>query len=889
MFDDFLSEIRRPTINKYEWMGEVELILGTKENLAEAIDECIASEVYGCDIETTGLDNRVFDGRTVDSIVGIGIAPTPDKAYYFPIAHKAGSEYNIPWSMVGREFGRLFHPDTKARPVFHNIAFDSVFLEYNGFFPLGKDRWDAHTKWEDSLIIKYLLNPRQKGGRGLKALSSQLCDMKMIELNELIPDSPVKDYSTLDPSWEPCVWYAAADPLCTLRVWNILRKEYVDAPEHSDSIYNLEKMCLVSVSWMHRCRVFIDREKALASCIEGQQLWWDSLLEVYQGASKILDRDITPSYIKIMQGKVKGAINKFDPKEVGGEERISYKVRVDEARKEAQRLCPDPIQVLSKNVPIIGKEAGTERIDFPLVYDVLSPQQLGLLFRELGVPNLTVTEKSGQVMTAGDVLDDVIEKSEKEFPFMGKVKNLRVLVKALGQYLIPMIEDVGQDGTLKPKFDQFSADTGRFSCKTNNNPLKVRDGGCRVPFQGIPAYGKDKDKKPAIISYMRDCIVAREEGWWLAAIDYAGVELRLVTNLSQEPLWIKSFFECSDCGNQYPRSMAGDNIPAPTPTYCSCGSDRIGDLHTVTAVAFYGENAKSLPDWKDKRGNGKGCNFALSYGGTGMAVQRTIGCTKEEGEEKYRTFTSTYKTLAKWWTKQHRFARKHGYVKTAFGRVQPLPDINNKEEFRKKNKDERKAVNGPVQGTSADITKLAMSLIYKEVKKRGWFDKLKMILTVHDEIVFEIHEDIIGEAIPTLTQIMARNKGIANQGWDVPLLVDVEIGKSWGVPYDLKDLQRGYKEKLVPDGVDEEGNKKYKEVQVPVPESLGRIFKTGERDEPKKDEVREEQPTALAPKVEKYLLSELTQETAQELASWLEVYHDGVIEYQGRDVTPLFK
>jgi hypothetical protein len=334
--------------------------------------------------------------------------------------------------------------------------------------------------------------------------------------------------------------------------------------------------------------------------------------------------------------------------------------------------------------------------------------------------------------------------------------------------------------------------------------------------------------------------------------------------------------------------MAEDNIPAPTPTYCTCGSDRIGDLHTVTAVAFYGEHAKGLPDWKDKRGNGKGCNFALSYGGTGMAVQRTIGCTKEEGEEKYRTFTSTYKTLAKWWTKQHRFARKQGYVKTAFGRVQPLPDINNSEEFRKKNKDERKAVNGPVQGTSADITKLAMSLIYKEVKKRGWFDKLKMILTVHDEIVFEIHEDIIGEAIPTLTQIMARNKGIANQGWEVPLLVDVEIGKSWGVPYDLKDLKRGYKEKLEPDGVDEEGKKKYKEVHVPVPESLGRIFKTAESEEPKKEESSE-QPSAPAPKVEKYILSELTEEVAQELASWLEVYHDGVIEYQGRDVTPLFK
>jgi DNA polymerase I-like protein with 3'-5' exonuclease and polymerase domains len=882
LFDDFLADLRKPKVDKYPWMDNVELILGTAENLPQAIEECMAVEVYGADIETTGLDNRVFEGRTVDSIVGIQLAPNESKAYYFPVGHKVGSEYNISWSIVGKEFGRLFHPDTKAKPVFHNIAFDSVFLEYNGFFPLGVDRWDDHKKWEDSLIIKYLLNPRQKGGRGLKALSDELCDMKMIELNQLIPDSPIKDYSQLDPSWGPSVWYAAADPLCTLRVWNILFKQYTDAPEHTMSIYNLEKMCNVATSWMHRSRVYIDREKAISSCVEGQQLWWDSLLEVYDGASKILGRNVAPNYLRIMKGKFKGAINVFDPQEVGTEDRMSYKVRVDEARKEAKRNHPDPIQKISKNVPLVGKEAGSENVDFPMTYDVLSAQQLGLLFRELKIPNLIASEKSGQVVTKAEVLDDVISQAEEEFPFMSKIKNLRFLSKALGQYLIPFVEDVGYDGTLKPRFDQFAADTGRFSCKSTSKPWKVKDGGCRVPFQGIPAYGKDAGKKPAIISYMRDCITSRDDKWWLAAIDYAGVELRLVTNLSREPLWIKAFFECSDCGNQFPREMNEDDIPKATPTYCSCGSDRIGDLHTITATAFYGENAKNLPNWKDLRGNGKGCNFALCYGGTGKAVQRTIGCSQKEGDDKYRKFTSTYKTLASWWGVQHRTARKNGYVKTAFGRVQPLPDINS-DDFRKKSKDERKALNGPVQGTSADITKLAMSLIYKEVKKRGWLDKLKMILTVHDEIVFEIHEDIIGEAIPILTNVMSRNKGIANQGWEVPLLVDVEIGKTWGVPYDLKDLKRGYKEKFVADGVDDGGKKKYKEVKIDVPASLYEIF--GE--EVAVESVAKE-PQPITQEVPKFILQELCEEKALELAIWLSTNENGVVEYNGRNVTALF-
>ena len=117
---------------------------------------------------------------------------------------------------------------------------------------------------------------------------------------------------------------------------------------------------------------------------------------------------------------------------------------------------------------------------------------------------------------------------------------------------------------------------------------------------------------------------------------------------------------------------------------------------------------------------------------------------------------------------------------------------------------------------------------------------------------------------------MSRNKGIANQGWAVPLLVDVEIGKTWGVPYDLKDPKRGYKEKLVPDGVDENGKKKYKEIKVPVPESLGRIFyEEGGEAEEKPIEVVE------TPSKPFYNLSDLTKEEAKNVAEWL-VKNEGV-------------
>lgn len=888
MFDEIMGSLLLPPVKAKDWMlePEIELILGTAENLAQAIDECInaPSGVYGLDLETTGLDNRAFDGRTVDSIVGIGIAPTVNKAYYFPVGHSKGIENNISWRLIGEHFTRLFDPEVKARPVLHNASFDLEFLEFNGHKSLGEQRWDDHLGWEDTHILAYLLDSRTKGKKGLKYLSKHLVGLEMIELDELI-SGDVKDYSTLDPSWEPCVWYAAADPLCTLRIWDVLNKRYTEAPEHSTFMYGLEKMCATSVRWMHRCRVYIDQERALELARDGQREWFEALLDVYAGASKILGRDIEPTYVKIMKNEIKGD-NRFDPNEIG-KGQLNYKTRVDEARKEADRVDRASMErsILVKrkvtvNVPSLLREGTTEDVDFPYLYDVMSPQQLGLLFRELQLPGLTATGASGQVATGASVLDRFIEDLKKEYPFIARIKRYRELAKGLSQYLVPMIEDVAQDGTLKPKFDQFAADTGRFSCKVTKDPLKTRDGGCRVPFQGIPATYDTS--KPASVRLARSCVKARGDGWWLAAIDYAGVELRLITNLSREPKWIKEFFRCSDCDNTFPKEVDEEGFPRPTPPICSCGSDKIGDIHTLTAVAFYGEDSKNKKEWKALRQNAKGCNFALCYGGTGRAVVRTIECSDQEGDEKYNTFIKTYRTLYGWWQTQMKGASKNEYVKTAFGRVLPMPEINSKER-KLRSKDERKSVNSPVQGTSADITKLSMGLIYKGVKKRGWSDHFKMILTVHDEIVFEIHESIIGEAIPFIKKTMVRNSGIKAQGWPVPLLVDVEIGKDWTVPYDLKDLQKGY-------SVNKKGERVYD-----LPEELVKIFKKEGADDTEIEKPSDEKQPDLSEvpaEVKIYQLKELSEIETIELAYWLKdriVSGDNFKVFHGdKDVTVLF-
>jgi hypothetical protein len=250
------------------------------------------------------------------------------------------------------------------------------------------------------------------------------------------------------------------------------------------------------------------------------------------------------------------------------------------------------------------------------------------------------------------------------------------------------------------------------------------------------------------------------------------------------------------------------------------------------------------------------------------------------------------------------------------GRVQPLPDIKS-DDFRFKSKDERKAVNGPVQGTSADVTKLAMSFIYQETKKRGWQDKLMMVLTVHDEIVFEIHKSILKEAIDIISELMTRNKVIKRLGWRVPLLVDVELGKDWTVPFDVKDVIAG-------EAGDKIINAPYKCKEVgcdgktprdPSPtvcmhcgssnikcdyteEFIAKIKRQTEQlyvdygvnpDNIVKKKVVEE-PVQKTPVLPTFCVEELTEEIAKDLAEWIKVQEGGYdVVYEGRSISTLLE
>lgn len=794
----FLEDSKTLKVEPKPWMttGEYKLLRATNETLPGIIDACIASGLYALDLETTGLDTRVINGETVSKIVGCCLSPDGKHGYYIPLRHKTGQEHNVSWSLWKREMLRLIR--SAAVAIFHRGKFDQEFLQFCGGEPIGE--WDEPSKWEDTLILAYLGDTRAKQ-RGLKFLAKTVLGMEMIELEELFPEDHPKgnlDFSELDPSWEPVTWYGGSDAICTWNLHPKLSPAVLDTSEHGVKgmgfIYKMEKLCVASTRWMERARILTDQDKARELIRIGQREWMASLEEVYESASTVVGRDIRPGYYRILRGtyEVPGTKLAFDTEEVSP----SYMERVEVARGVAAKLKLDPMKekgkvaTITKRVASLNKEIkGTEDVDFPVVYDVMSPQQLGALLRECKVPGLTATEKSGQVATSADELERVLESVGDRFPFAGKIKRFREVSKALSTYLIPIIEDCHSDGSLKAEFNAFAIETGRFNAPTSKD--HARDGGTRFPFHGTPGIA-DK-KRPECSRRVRECIIARP-GKRIVAIDFSGVELRIVTNLSGEPKWLREFFHCSACDFMFEMPSAENPTPVAPPPYCpQCGSDKIGDLHTLTAISIYGEDAPKKPEWKVLRGNGKGCNFALCYGGGGNAVVTATGCDKNEGWRIKEAFDKTYKVLANWWKEQVKFAKKHKFVVTAFGRRGHLPDIDHEMGgFRAKA--ERNAVNMPVQGTSADITKIAMGLIYKECKKRGWLDKVHMLITMHDELVFEIDTDILEEACDVFVQIMCRNPILLGLKWGVPLTSDVEIGLNWTVPWDLKKLRRGEQE-----------------------------------------------------------------------------------------------
>jgi DNA polymerase-1 len=349
-------------------------------------------------------------------------------------------------------------------------------------------------------------------------------------------------------------------------------------------------------------------------------------------------------------------------------------------------------------------------------FNIASPKQLGIiLFEKLNLVDKPKKTKTGQYKTGEDILsylakDHEIIKNILEYRGLAKLKS--TYVDALPLQVAPSTNRVHTD------YMQTVAATGRLS---SNNPN----------LQNIPIR-TERGRQ------VRKAFVPRDDNYTLLAADYSQIELRIIAALSQEETMIQAF-------------KNGE------------------DIHASTASKVFGVPLDEVT--REQRSNAKTVNFGIIYGVSAFGLSNQTDLSRGEAKELIDTYYDTYPKLRTYMSDQVDFARDHGYVQTVLGRRRYLKDINSPNAIVR-GAAERNAVNAPIQGSAADIIKIAMINIYNKLALGNF--KTKMLLQVHDELVFDVYK-------PELEAMKALIKTEMEQAFimDVPLDVEVDTGLNW--------------------------------------------------------------------------------------------------------------
>ncbi len=384
---------------------------------------------------------------------------------------------------------------------------------------------------------------------------------------------------------------------------------------------------------------------------------------------------------------------------------------------EGINLDTDFLSLLSKDLnkdiirleKSIYEQAGEE-------FNIASPKQLGvILFEKMKLVDKPKKTKTGQYSTAEDVLSYLA----KDHEIIEAILEYRQYKKLQNTYVDALpIELNPKDLRIHTSYAQAVAATGRLS---SNNPN----------LQNIPIRTKRGQE-------IRKAFIPKDENYTLMAADYSQIELRIIAALSKEETMINAFKNGKD-------------------------------IHTDTASKVFNVSAEKVT--REQRSNAKTVNFGIIYGVSAFGLSNQTDLSRSESKELIDTYYKTYPTLKEYIAKQIHFAREHGYVETVLGRKRYLKNINSRNAIVRSGA-ERNAVNAPIQGSAADIIKLAMIAIKNQFDKEQL--KSKMLLQVHDELVFDVHKKEL-EKVQNIVKYEMENAFKLS----VPLDVEIGFGNNW--------------------------------------------------------------------------------------------------------------
>jgi DNA polymerase-1 len=382
------------------------------------------------------------------------------------------------------------------------------------------------------------------------------------------------------------------------------------------------------------------------------------------------------------------------------------------------------IAIDSKALAEYSKELDSTLIDLDsqikelagMEFNTDSPKQMGeVLFEKLKISAKAKKTKTGQYATS----EDVLEKHKHDHPIVPLILEYRQLRKLKSTYVdaLPTYCDQN-DGRIHTNFMQTVTATGRLS---SNNPN----------LQNIPIRS-EKGRE------IRRAFVSRDKDHKLMAVDYSQIELRIIAALSEDPNMIQSF---------------RDGL----------------DIHAATAAKVYGVSIEEVT--REQRSAAKAVNFGIIYGQSAFGLAQNLKISRTEAKEIIDSYFEQYGTIKNYMDKVISQAREEGYVETIMKRRRYLPDINSGNAIVR-GYAERNAINAPIQGSAADIIKMAMISVQAEMKKKQV--KSKMILQVHDELVFDVHN-----SEEVLIQDLVRKAMEKAVKLSVPMQVELKLAYNW--------------------------------------------------------------------------------------------------------------
>ena len=347
-------------------------------------------------------------------------------------------------------------------------------------------------------------------------------------------------------------------------------------------------------------------------------------------------------------------------------------------------------------------------------FNLNSPKQLGvILFEKMGLPVIKKTK------TGYSTAVDVLEQLREQAPIVDDILVYRQIAKIQSTYVEGLLKMIQADGRVHTRYVQTLTQTGRLSSVDPN-------------LQNIPIRLEEGRK-------IREAFIPKKEDWLIYSSDYSQIELRVLAHISNDEHLKQAFVEGQD-------------------------------IHTSTAMRVFGiDDAKQVTP--NMRRDAKAVNFGIVYGISDYGLSQNLGITRKEAQQYIDTYFKRYPGVKKYMESVVREAKDTGYVETLFQRRRYLPDINSRN-FNLRSFAERTAINSPIQGSAADILKIAMIHLAKRLKE----EKLEanMLLQVHDELVFEVP----ATELEKLDQLVKESMETA-VSLHVPLTTDSSWGKTW--------------------------------------------------------------------------------------------------------------